>query len=83
MCEVDTGAVVPQAGELADQLTKHMHDFGFEEKVALVSKGSVGQLTASREMTKEEQEKAVAITQEQFNKNDLLRNFKITHLEKV
>lgn len=83
IAEVKTGDVLPSVKEIEDSVNGHMADFGFSEKMLLVSKGPIGQIKASRRLTSEEQAMMLAHIRSKFADSDLLNKFNIVELKLV
>jgi hypothetical protein len=83
IAEVKTGDVVPSVKDFEDRINSHMNDFGFSEKMMLVSKGPIGQIKASRRLTFDEQDKTLAVIRAQFAESDIVNKFNIIELKLV
>jgi len=62
---INMGKALPSVGKIVDSVNETMHEFGFSEKMLVVSSFPVI-LTSSRELTEEEQTKAGQIMLEGY-----------------
>jgi hypothetical protein len=81
--EVKTGEIVPTIKDFENRVNGYMSDFGFDEKMLLVSKGPVGTIKSEVKLPQDTLDKMLTIIQDQFNSNELLSKFKVIELKPV
>jgi hypothetical protein len=81
-CEIDM-SFVPEIDKLANELTRYMNDFGFPEKIMLLSNCSPMALTVDRELTDQEKLIAMSTIQERLDSVVALKKWQVKGMKLV
>ena len=80
MCKIDMD-MFAQVKEVTAELNKHMSDFGFSEKLKVISTISIGTITTQKEASKDELALMLVSLQAKLSGDEKLKNIEITELK--